>query len=335
MITLPIASMTSAQGLLADTAAIAAVALIGYLFGRRTRHVNRTGDAKLLTELSRAQQIAGQLDQVAARIRSEVAIHHGSLALFQSQVARMKTGDVQAEWRRFSDQADALVAPTLKLATNLAQAYDELRHNQALLLTFSGSRIDAATGLQNRKAMDEQLDAQLALHADGVRRFSLAVFCVRAAQSEGDDAAIGAGRLRAVARLVEETVRGSDFVARYSEDELAVLMPNTALPGALIFAQRLLKRAQGDLDCPLWGGVVEAKPGESSDKLLSRADSALYSARTQAGPSLFQHNGAVPRRRTLAPRGEESACATESEPRDATAEGDAGDNQPAVCGRVG
>ena len=66
-------------------------------------------------------------------------------------------------------------------------------------------------------------------------------------------------------------------------------MPQTPLAGALAFGERLLRRADVILGCPLWGGVVEATSDESADKLLSRADSALYSARAAGEPSLFLH----------------------------------------------
>jgi hypothetical protein len=50
------------------------------------------------------------------------------------------------------------------------------------------------------------------------------------------------------------------------------------------------------MGCPVWGGLVEAAPGESPEKLLSRADSALYSARTHDEACLYLHNGLAVRR---------------------------------------
>ena len=91
-------------------------------------------------------------------------------------------------------------------------------------------------------------------------------------------------------------IREDDFVARYSADEFVVLMPQTMLAGALAFAERLLMQANVHLACPMWGGVVEAVSDETAEKLLSRADSALYSARAAGGASLFVHTGAGVRR---------------------------------------
>lgn len=290
-----LANILFTDGLLVDTAALAAVALIGYAFGRRTRSES-TGlsDAKLQSGLTRARCIAGELEHIAARLRTELAGHQTGIAAFQAQVKAMLTGGAAADWNRLGEQAEALLSPTMKLATNLSLAYDQLRTQQAQLATFAGSRIDPATGLHNRRSMEEQLDALMSASEAGKRRLALALFSVQSATGDADDS--GETSLKPVARMLEECVRRNDLVARYSEDEFVVLMPKTTLAGALVFSERLIRMADAELGQAVWGGVVEAAPGESSSKLLSRADSALYSARTQDAASLFQHNGASVRR---------------------------------------
>jgi diguanylate cyclase (GGDEF)-like protein len=116
-----------------------------------------------------------------------------------------------------------------------------------------------------------------------------------------DELVQGEARLRQIARLLQECIRDDDFVARYSEDEFVVLMPQTNMAGALAFGERLLVRAADNLACPVWGGVVEAAADETAEKLLSRADSALYSARAAGGASLFQHTGTGVRRHFIDP----------------------------------
>jgi diguanylate cyclase (GGDEF)-like protein len=283
-----------AEGLLVDTAALAAVALIGYIFGRRTRNVNVGAlDAKLQSGLNRARCIASELEHIATRLRTELAGHQIGIAAFQSQVKSMLAGGATADWNRLGEQAEALLGPTMKLATNLSHSYDQLRNQQARLATFAGSRIDLATGLHNRRSMEEQLDALLSTSDLANRRLSLALFSVQQAAGDGEEAR---DMLKPVARLLEECVRQNDLAARYSEDEFVVLMPKTTLAGALVFSERLIRMAGAELGQAVWGGVVEAAPGEQPSKLLSRADSALYSARTHETASLFQHNGASVRR---------------------------------------
>lgn len=290
-----LATVFYVQGLLMDTAAIAAVALIGYLFCRRNRAQKHTPhDAKLLDELARAGLIAAQLENLASRLAAETGAHCTSFSGFKSQIDGMQTSGAAADWSKLRQRADSLLGATWRLATSLSLAGDQLRNQQTQLITFSSSRIDPTTGLHNRRSMEEHLDALIAMHADGKRRFGLALFSVAAEANESEAAA--ETRLRLVARLLQECIRDNDFVARYSDDEFVVLMPQTTLAGALAFGDRLMRRAGAYLRSSVWGGVVEAAAGETAQKLLSRADSALYSARAEGLSCLFQHSGVAVRR---------------------------------------
>lgn len=278
-----------------DVATIAATALLGYLFFRRQRTARpNPRDAKLLDELARASLIAEQLENVAARLAVETGTHRRSFSGFNSRIESMHTGAAEADWPKLRDCADDLLGATWRLATSLSLAGDQLRHQQTQLITFSSSRIDPTTGLHNRRSMEEHLDALIAMHADGQRRFALAVFSVAASGDE--DQAADETRLRLIARLLQECIRDNDFVARYSNDEFVVIMPQTTLAGALAFGERLLRRSAAHLRSSMWGGVVEAVAGETSQKLLSRADSALYSARAEGAACMFQHTGTAVRR---------------------------------------
>jgi diguanylate cyclase (GGDEF)-like protein len=287
-------------GLLADTAALAAIALVGYLFGRRSRTQPRTATGihdPLQDELARAQQIADEVRSITDNLAVELSAHQRSLAAFQGQLGGMQTGAAAAQWTRLRDSADRLVSATLKLTTNLTLAGGQLHRRRDRLSAFSASRIDPATGLHTRRSLEEHLDAFFSIHSVGKRRFSLALFSVGPTAS--DDDAAGDQHLRQIAQLVTASIREDDFVARYSADEFVVLMPQTMLAGALAFAERLLVQATANLGRPMWGGVVEATSHETAEKLLSRVDSALYSARAAGGVALFVHTGAGVRRHVV------------------------------------
>ena len=291
-------ALVSEQGLLFDTTGLAAIALIGYMFGRWSRAAALApADDSLRGALARAQGVADELRRLTANVGVELTSHQRSITAFQARLAAMETGGSKADWTALRASADAILGPTLKLTTTLTVAGDHVGRQHAQLSTFSGSRIDRATGLQNRRSLEERLAAFFSIHAAGKRRFSLALFSVGSAG--GDESGSADERLRLVARLLEECIRDDDFVARYSDDEFVVLMPQTPIAGALAFSERLIVRASAALDCSLCCGVVEVANGESAEKLLSRADSALYSARAAGQPSLFQHTGAAARRHAI------------------------------------
>jgi hypothetical protein len=98
--TATLATLFFAQGLLVDTAALAAVALVSYLFGRRTRRpAHAMSDVSLLIELARGQAAAKELEHVAQRVQTEAAAYMRNLAAFQGQVGLMQRGEPAAASR--------------------------------------------------------------------------------------------------------------------------------------------------------------------------------------------------------------------------------------------
>jgi len=287
-----IAAMTiSTQGIITDTMALAAVALIGYLFGHRSRKPQNDADNEQLGfELSRAAQIAKELQLVAKRIRQDVSSHQAKITKFNSRIGSLQTDETSEGWQMLSSEAEALLTPTMKLATNLSVSYDQLRKQTSLLMNFADSRNDPQTGVHNRRAMEEQLDALFSLHAQNDSRFSLALFSM----GEPTDSSYSSNPddlLCEFADLLESSSRDTDLVARCSTEEFVVLMPHTSLAGATIYSERLLRKIDEELGCVAWGGIVEVQSKDNPRKILSRADSALYSARTNDWSCLYLHNG--------------------------------------------
>ena len=73
--------------------------------------------------------------------------------------------------------------------------------------------------------------------------FSLAIFDIDHFKLLNDQQGhpYGDRMLKAVARLLNDTVRDTDVVTRYGGEEFVVVMPQTDLPGAAIFSERFRK----------------------------------------------------------------------------------------------
>jgi diguanylate cyclase (GGDEF)-like protein/PAS domain S-box-containing protein len=141
---------------------------------------------------------------------------------------------------------------------------------------------DDLTGLANRRAfvtVGEQLlrmaaragETVLVVYADldGMKAIN-----DRHGHAAGDDA------LRRAARLLQETFRESDLVARIGGDEFCVLFPghaSEAKSGINRLRDALAAQPPEPPPVALSLGVAQASPGMSIEDVIRRADAAMYS----------------------------------------------------------
>ena len=153
---------------LPETVALAAVALIGYLFGQRTRStINAQLDQRRQQELERAARIAWQLENVADALRRELVTHHSQLTAFKRRLRQAQASVSDSAWEQLCVEAEAMLGPTMQLAHQLSHAYDQIRQQSDALETFTHGRTDPLTGVGNSRALDQQLQVLLSAAARG------------------------------------------------------------------------------------------------------------------------------------------------------------------------
>jgi len=273
--------------------ALALVATIGYFVGRRSR--NAAGDAIQQThrELRRARAVAAELDRIATKVRRSLTRHHGSLNRFKQRVGRLENGERDAAWKDLCQQAEEMLRPTLRLAVQISEAYDQLRLQTAQLMSFTELRSDPLTGVCNRRALDEAFSVQFALLHRYDSQFSVAMFDIDHFKRVNDEYGHLEGDriLRQFAQLIDELVRDTDVVARYGGEEFVVILPQTDLAGACTFAERLRRRIEQQFSFTASGGVASALDGDTPESLLARVDAALYNAKSAGRNCVFRHTG--------------------------------------------
>jgi diguanylate cyclase (GGDEF)-like protein len=93
--------------------------------------------------------------------------------------------------------------------------------------------------------------------------------------------------LQAFAQAARDGLRSTDIFGRYGGEEFIQILPNTALAGATLEAERLRNRISA-LDIPFARsmgpltvsvGVAQYRPGETIVQTFARADGALYKAK--------------------------------------------------------
>jgi diguanylate cyclase (GGDEF)-like protein len=276
------------------TFALAAVALIGYLFGQRTRQAEQAArNAERQQELSRASGIAHQLETIAGTLRQDLASHHGRLAQFRRRLGEAQASHDDQAWKQLCGEAESMLSPTMQLAEQLSLAYDAIRQQSDALETFSQARTDPHTGVGNGRALEEKLGVLLTSASRGGAEFSIALVSIDRRSTDATEAGERGNKsqLPELARLIQTCMRDNDYVARYGNDEFVVMLPQTKLASACVFGERMRKNVVARLATTVSCGVAEYQAGDDAKSLLGRADSAFYSAKAAGGNRQFVHTG--------------------------------------------
>jgi len=163
------------------------------------------------------------------------------------------------------------------------------RLQQRVEVASEMSMTDALTGLLNRYGLHRALQRELA----EARRYGRPLSCLLIdidffkAVNDTYGHAAGDGALQQAARVIADSVRGSDVVCRYGGEEFLVLAPETGVEGARALAEKIRQsfsaRRFGDagrvFPLTLSAGVAQLDPGESGNDMIARADEALYHAK--------------------------------------------------------
>jgi diguanylate cyclase len=284
------------------TVALAAVVLLGYMFGQRTRPL-ASDQAQMRRELKRARGIIRDLEKVAQQVRRDLARHQGSLGKFSTRLRDLCEAGEQEPIDLLACETDKMLEPTLHLTSRLTQAYEMIRKQADQLMSFNGEiRTDGLTGLGNRRAFEETLSMQVMMQRQCGVICSLAMFDIdlfkhlndEQGQSRGDQV------LKQVGQVLDQYARESDVIFRYGGEEFVVVLPGTGLSGAATFAERMRTTIERLSPVTVSCGVAEVLPQDNAAGLLARADAALYSAKAAGRNQVFQHTGravmAVPSR---------------------------------------
>ncbi len=153
---------------------------------------------------------------------------------------------------------------------------------------------DTLTGLPNRRALDEKLEAEVRRSQRTNNTFSVVMMDLDGFKNINDTHGHATGDvvLQKVFQALARGIRTTDFLARYGGDELTLILPETDMNGAKLVAQKIHdKLDQLDVRLPdgsraqlgISGGIA-AFPfhGRLASELMRAADAALYRAKKHA-----------------------------------------------------
>ena len=193
-----------------------------------------------------------------------------------------------------ADEALALLEGTMSelrdTETRLRICEEQLEEMNKLV--FEQSATDTLTGLKNRAAFERIMNQQQARSGRSSVSLALLMVDVDKLHAYNDEFGRHGGDevLQQVAQVLKSHARAYDYVVRYENDQLAVVLPDTDLEGANGVAERI----RSSVKAIRWRhrgmtvslGVAGSSSVEQGQTLVARAVDALNAARAQSGNGL-------------------------------------------------
>ncbi|MDZ7754515.1 MAG: GGDEF domain-containing protein [Gammaproteobacteria bacterium] len=151
---------------------------------------------------------------------------------------------------------------------------------------------DPLTGAFNRATLEQSLHRDTSLAKRHGTPFSVIMLDLDHFKDINDRHGHMTGDcvLKSAARLFQECVRDSDTLFRFGGEEFTILLSNSDREGARQLAERIRGLLAGrtihcdghDIQITVSAGVAQWSGDESPDRVLLRADQALYAAKDQS-----------------------------------------------------
>jgi len=221
--------------------------------------------------VKRGAQNGEQLCVVVTDLNSTNGIYINNIRVYEQELRngdKLKVGDTILKFEA-KDHLDV--------------AYHDRLYQQAIC--------DSLTGLLNRNYLQRELRKCISISARYNHAFSVLMldidFFKKVNDMYGHD--VGDNVLKMVAKILTSNTRGHDVAARFGGEEFIILLPETALNGAVRIAERIKMAVESFNFAPqgcqhgvtISIGISEfPTTGVDTEELVKRADEALYEAKT-------------------------------------------------------
>ena len=230
-------------------------------------------------------------DAIEAIMRTLDALQASERAELAQRTATAKQRAIANERYQYLLAAIGLLLLALSIVTTIyvRRALERERLARRELQHFAMT--DALTALPNRRSFMKELDRAIErAQAKPDRTLSLAIFDIDHFKRINDRFGHPAGDavIKDVGKRAKQALRKRDLVGRIGGEEFGVILPNANLAAATAICERLRQAIAGNpvvredaiIAFTASIGIAEFQAGDEADHLLTRADVALYDAKT-------------------------------------------------------
>lgn len=179
----------------------------------------------------------------------------------------------------------ATILITITVMSLFAYAFSVITNRQRQMLVQLATR-DPLTGAGNRRALDEKLDAAVAMFNRNATPSALILLDLDDFKAVNDrhGHATGDQILNRVTEIVNLRIRVTDSLYRIGGEEFVVVLEGQSIARAQLLAEQLRTLVEVNELVPdhlvtISLGVAEIRRGDSAADWLARADDALYRAK--------------------------------------------------------
>ena len=252
-------------------------------------HAREQEHAALTREQGLAESFQARLDSMRGDVQSATDLDVLKTSIdghLETLVRSMQ--DIHDDGRFASGERDSRLTA---MAKRLQELEDESTQVRSQLETQRQlARIDALTGLANRKAFDERIGEEIALARQREAPLALAIADIDHFKRVNDTYGHPAGdrALALFARILRTRVRATDFCARFGGEEFVMMFPATNAAMAAQVVQQVREFVQScgfsykGEPVPLTAsfGVTEFGRDDDCATMFERADKAMYEAKS-------------------------------------------------------
>jgi two-component system cell cycle response regulator len=240
--------------------------------------------------VAEARQVLGvDAESLVARVEDEDALLADTSA--PAIVCAVKLGETEVGSIALSVATDGESDATSLLPLVARELGGPLRMAALVEESRLQASTDSLTGMMNRRAFLKAMENEMARCERYDYPLSVILFDVDHFKHINDRRGHAAGDhvLTHIGSLLRGALRGSDFGVRWGGEEFVLALTSTGLEGGRIVAERLrvaveqldVRDASG-VRIPITAsvGLASLRAGESFHMLVSRADKAMYAAKT-------------------------------------------------------